>query len=58
MLRIPADSPLQDRHVDIGTDATGALSVFYEGNQPGSACGLVSLTSERGRRPRVTRVRS
>ncbi len=43
VLRIPADSPLQDRHVDIGTDANGGLSVLYAGDQPGSACGLMSM---------------
>ena len=44
VLRIPADSPLQDRHVDIGTDSDGALSVAYAGDEPNSMCGMVSLT--------------
>jgi hypothetical protein len=43
VLRIPSDSPLHSRHVDIGTDADGALSVLYEGTQPGSTCSLLSL---------------
>lgn len=44
VLTIPADSPLQDRHVDIGTDASGALSVAYAGDEPNSMCGMVSVT--------------
>ena len=40
VLRIPAESPLQDRHVTIGTDANGGLSVFYAGEMPGSFCGV------------------
>ena len=44
VLRIPSGSPLQDRHVLIGTDPTGALAVQYAGDQPGSACGMVSMT--------------
>lgn len=44
VLRIPAGSPLQDRHVAIGTGPDGSLSVFYEGDEPGSVCGMVSVT--------------
>ncbi len=44
MLRIPADSPLQDRHVYIGTDTSGALSVAYAGDREGSFCGQVTMT--------------
>jgi hypothetical protein len=49
VLTIPAGSPLQDRHVAIGTDSTGALSVAYAGEEPGSMCGMVSVNrSTRG----------
>lgn len=44
VLLIPADSPLQDRHVEIGTDSRGALSVQYAGDEPNSMCGMVSIT--------------
>jgi hypothetical protein len=44
VLRIPAGSPLQDRHVYLGTDAQGALLVTYAGDQPGSSCGMVTMT--------------
>jgi hypothetical protein len=44
VLLIPADSPLQDRHVEIGTDSGGALSVQYAGDEPNSMCGMVSIT--------------
>lgn len=43
VLTIPAGSPLMDRHVTIGTSAQGELSVFYEGDQPGSFCGVSQL---------------
>ena len=43
MLTIPVGSPLMDRHVTIGTDANGGLSVFYAGDQPGSFCGVSRL---------------
>jgi len=43
VLTIPADSPLQDRHVEIGTDSSGALSVAYAGDEPRSMCGMVNL---------------
>jgi hypothetical protein len=43
VLRIPADSPLQDRHVEVGTDAAGTLSVTYAGDDPGSMCGVISM---------------
>jgi hypothetical protein len=45
VLTIPAGSPLQDRHVDIGTGPNGTLSVQYAGSQPGSMCGLMSVNS-------------
>ena len=48
VLRIPAGSPLQDRHVEIGTDATGALSVAYAGDESGSMCGMVSMNRPAG----------
>jgi hypothetical protein len=51
VLTIPADSPLQDRHVEIGTDSTGALSVAYAGDEPNSMCGMVTVT--RGSAPRT-----
>jgi hypothetical protein len=51
VLTIPADSPLQDRHVEIGTDSTGALSVAYAGDEPHSMCGMVTVT--RGAAPRT-----
>jgi len=38
-----AGSPLQDRHVDLGTGADGALAVQYAGDQPGSMCGMVTV---------------
>ncbi len=44
VLTIPADSPVQDRHVEIGTDSTGALSVAYAGDEPNSMCGVVTVT--------------
>jgi hypothetical protein len=44
VLTIPADSPLQDRHVEIGTDSSGALSVAYAGDEPNSMCGMVTVT--------------
>jgi hypothetical protein len=43
VLTIPADSPLQDRHVEIGTDSSGALSVTYAGDDPNSMCGMVTM---------------
>jgi hypothetical protein len=47
VLTIPAGSPLMDRHVTIGTDADGGLSVFYAGDQPGSFCGVAQATVHR-----------
>src|SRR5689334_136742 len=41
VLSIPAGSPLQDRHVEIGTGPDGTLSVEYAGNEPGSTCGIM-----------------
>ena len=43
VLSIPAGSPLQDRHVEIGTGPDGTLSVAYAGNEPGSSCGIMSM---------------
>jgi len=43
VLRIPAESPLQNRPVAITTGADGALGVFYAGNEPGSYCGVMSV---------------
>jgi hypothetical protein len=42
VLTIPSGSPLQDRHVDIGTGPDGSLSVTYAGTLPGSSCGIMS----------------
>ena len=42
VLRIPADSPLQDREVQITTTAGGALMAAYPGDEPGSYCAVVS----------------
>ena len=41
-LRIPAESPLQDRPVWITTKGDGTLGVFYEGSRPGMYCGVMS----------------
>jgi hypothetical protein len=43
VLSIPAGSPLQDRHVEIGTGPDGTLSVEYAGNEPGSICGIMQM---------------
>ena len=43
VLSIPAGSPLQDRHVIIGTGPDGSLSVQYAGTRPGVLCGLMSM---------------
>jgi hypothetical protein len=44
VLHIPAGSPLLDgRHVAIGTDVDGGLSVFYAGLQPGSYCVVLTF---------------
>ena len=43
VLTIPAGSPLHDRHVDIGTDPSGALAVQYAGSVPGSSCGVMTM---------------
>jgi hypothetical protein len=42
VLTIPAGSPLQDRHVVIGTGPDGSLSVEFAGTEPGSFCGIMS----------------
>ena len=45
MLTIPAGSPLleDDRNLVIGTSVDGALTVNYDGDQPGSSCGVASM---------------
>jgi len=43
VLRIPADSPLQDRAVQITTGEGGDLMVSYPGNTPGSYCGVATV---------------
>jgi hypothetical protein len=43
VLRIPADSPLQDREVAITTVAGGDLAVAYPGDSPNSYCGVASV---------------
>jgi hypothetical protein len=45
VLTIPAGSALHDRHVDIGTDASGALAVQYAGKTAGSSCGVMTMGS-------------
>lgn len=44
VLTIPAASPLQDRYVELGTDREGALWVAYAGDEPGSMCGMMTMT--------------
>jgi hypothetical protein len=43
VLRIPADSPLQDRPVEITTSPDGGLSAAYAGDEPGSYCAVMSV---------------
>lgn len=43
VLRIPAQSPMQDRPVQITTRSQGDLVVFYAGNTPGAYCSVVTL---------------
>jgi hypothetical protein len=43
VLTIPADSPLQDREVQITTSADGDLAVGYPGDQPNSYCGVATV---------------
>jgi hypothetical protein len=43
VLRIPADSPLQDRAVRITTGVDGDLMVEYPGDAPNSYCGVASV---------------
>jgi hypothetical protein len=43
VLTIPAGSPLHERHVDISTDASGALAVQYAATVPGSYCGVTTM---------------
>ncbi len=43
VLRIPADSPLQDREVRITTGEGGDLMVSYPGNTPNSHCGVATV---------------
>jgi hypothetical protein len=42
VLRIPADSPAQDRHIVIGTASDGTLMVAFAGDDPGSYCAFLS----------------
>jgi hypothetical protein len=42
VLTVPQGSLLLDRHVQIGTDSSGALSVRYAGDQPGSYCAVTT----------------
>jgi hypothetical protein len=42
VLSIPADSPLQDREVQVATNAGGDLMVAYPGDEPGSYCGVAT----------------
>lgn len=44
VLRIPAESPLQDRPVQLSTATDGGLFVAYAGDEPGSYCGVASLS--------------
>ena len=44
VLRIPAESPLQDRPVQISTGPDGELGVAYAGNDPGSQCAVMSIS--------------
>ena len=46
VLTIPAGSPLMDRHVTIGTDVNGGLSVFYAGDDNGSFCGVAQAKAQ------------
>jgi hypothetical protein len=48
VLTIPNGSPLMDRHVEIGTDSSGALAVQYAGNEPNSYCGVVTKNGGAG----------
>lgn len=43
VLRIPSGSALLDRHIRIATDAQGSLAAFYEGDDPGAFCGVITL---------------
>lgn len=43
VLRIPADSPAQDRPIVISTAADGGLMVAFEGNEPNSYCAFMSV---------------
>jgi hypothetical protein len=43
VMRIPATSPMQERHVYIGTFAVGALSVQYAGLDPRFTCSLITV---------------
>ena len=48
VLEIPAGSPLleDNRHLDIGTTVDGALMVTYAGDEPGTSCGVASLSTQ------------
>ena len=43
VLRIPADSPAQDRPIVISTAADGGLMVAFEANDPGAYCAFMSV---------------
>jgi hypothetical protein len=45
VLTIPADSPLQDRKVEITTGPGGLLTAAYAGDDPGSYCAVASLAA-------------
>jgi len=42
-MRIPATSPIQERHVYIGTFEAGALSVQYDGLNPRFTCSVITV---------------
>ncbi len=43
VLRIPADSPAQDRPIVISTASDGGLMVAFEANDPGAYCAFMSV---------------
>ncbi len=45
VLRIPADSPAQDRPIMISTASDGALMVAFEADTPGAYCAFMSVGS-------------
>jgi hypothetical protein len=42
VLRIPADSVLQDREIAISTGSSGSLVAYFAGNRPGAICAVVA----------------